>query len=345
MAKQRDIVIDLVKLFAIFLVLWGHALMHLGGSDFDSNPVERFIYGFHMPLFIAMVGYFSGSLVKLSFKEMFVKKFRQLLLPAISSGVFIALLNTYGLDWSLKAYLLEFKECVWFLKCAFLCCCLSYCAKRVLKNPIVWVVASLIASQLVHSYNFNMMYPCFLFGVLMANTKDLWRGHLRASFAVSALLFVVLSAAWVANPVDLPIRFSLPAGFPAAQVMLFTLLRLLLGCTGTMATITGAYLLFGQPSASASAPTAACNPALQKLSKIGGETLGIYVFQIFLLEILLPRFLRFCGVSDWMESQNIGLFSLVITPLISLAILFLCVAITRALQRSRLLAYLFLGQK
>ncbi len=345
MAKQRDIVIDLVKLFAIFLVLWGHALMHLGGSDFDANPVERFIYGFHMPLFIAMVGYFSGSLVKLSFKEMFVKKFRQLLLPAISSGVFIALLNTYGPDWSLKAYLLEFKECVWFLKCAFLCCCLFYCAKRVLRYSVAWVAASLVACQLVHSYNFNMMYPCFLFGVLMAHTKDLWRGHLRASFAVSALLFVVLSAAWIANPFDLPIRFSLPDGFSSAQVLLFTILRLLLGCVGTMATITGAYLLFGHPTASASAPTAVGNAYLQKLGKVGGETLGIYVFQIFLLEILLPRTIRFSGVSYWMENLNIWLFSLVITPLISLVILFLCVAITRAFKRSRLLAYLFLGQK
>lgn len=47
---QRILYIDILKLFTIFLVIWGHAIMHFQ-PDYDKSIVFQFIYSFHMPLF------------------------------------------------------------------------------------------------------------------------------------------------------------------------------------------------------------------------------------------------------------------------------------------------------
>lgn len=39
MAKERNLVYDAIKLFAILMVLWGHAVAYLQTSDPTENPV------------------------------------------------------------------------------------------------------------------------------------------------------------------------------------------------------------------------------------------------------------------------------------------------------------------
>ncbi len=90
--QPRILVFDIIKLFAIFLVVWGHCIMHLQGYKYDSwaNPLYRWIYSFHMPLFMMISGFFSaradGSFIKFT-----AKKFRQLILPSLVFGVIFAL--------------------------------------------------------------------------------------------------------------------------------------------------------------------------------------------------------------------------------------------------------------
>jgi fucose 4-O-acetylase-like acetyltransferase len=76
--------VDTLKCFAIFCVLWGHAMQYLKGSyDFFHNPMFEFIYSFHMPLFFIVSGLFFKSSLKLNFKDFTLKKGLQLLLPCI----------------------------------------------------------------------------------------------------------------------------------------------------------------------------------------------------------------------------------------------------------------------
>ena len=57
--KNRIIAFDLIKLFAIFLVIEGHCTQHLLSSFEYDEPVYVYIYSFHMPLFMFLSGYFS----------------------------------------------------------------------------------------------------------------------------------------------------------------------------------------------------------------------------------------------------------------------------------------------
>ena len=71
----RNKAFDVLKLFAIFLVVWGHCIQNLHSGDFYSEPVYKIIYSFHMPLFMVISGFFSKSAMSFSGLAFFNKKF------------------------------------------------------------------------------------------------------------------------------------------------------------------------------------------------------------------------------------------------------------------------------
>lgn len=56
---DRVLYLDLLKCFAIFLVIWGHSIQYFKSTAYFDEPIYRIIYSFHMPLFMALSGYFS----------------------------------------------------------------------------------------------------------------------------------------------------------------------------------------------------------------------------------------------------------------------------------------------
>ena len=56
----------------MWLVIWRHSIQYCyaGEQAFFENPVFKFIYGFHMPLFMIISGYlFFGSCQKYNNKK------------------------------------------------------------------------------------------------------------------------------------------------------------------------------------------------------------------------------------------------------------------------------------
>lgn len=90
--SSRIKVFDIIKLFAIFLVIWGHVILHLQNYQFDKwdNPLYRWICSFHMPLFMMISGFFSSK-IKLGFKDFTINKFRHLILPSMTFGIIFIL--------------------------------------------------------------------------------------------------------------------------------------------------------------------------------------------------------------------------------------------------------------
>lgn len=120
--KMRSYYIDILKAFAIFLVILGH-------NPLCSNVVKQWIYTFHMPVFFAAYGlaydmdkhYQRGFL-----NSMFiVQKAKRLLLPAILWALIYAsleikkiILILYGSQQSLRTA--GSLSSIWFLPCMFL---------------------------------------------------------------------------------------------------------------------------------------------------------------------------------------------------------------------------------
>ncbi len=80
MKQERNILIDVLKGFAILLVVLGHSLQYNMPGNFDNSLIFRIIYSYHMPFFMFLSGFvsfgsFDGSTTKLT------KRFKSLIIP------------------------------------------------------------------------------------------------------------------------------------------------------------------------------------------------------------------------------------------------------------------------
>ena len=102
--SNRSLYLDIVKGFAIILVVYGHCIdyysdEYISGNLFYSDELHKIIYSFHMPLFMLVSGYlFYGSVVRHSWRHNLKTRFSKLLLMAVSRwfhdniAVYVALL-------------------------------------------------------------------------------------------------------------------------------------------------------------------------------------------------------------------------------------------------------------
>lgn len=199
MTKGRVLYIDILKLFAIYLVIWGHAIMHFQ-PDYEQSYIFRIIYSFHMPLFMMLSGYFASSSMSLGIREFFLKKFRQLILPCISWGIVCWLVIRSGLIEG--RFHLEIKNLFsgwlglidnfWFLKSCLICYTLSWLCYRcgrykLLAMGVVWILCTMQGR-----FHLNMMFPSFIAGMLLRKNTlvDSW---MTRKWPIVLLLFVALT--------------------------------------------------------------------------------------------------------------------------------------------------------
>lgn len=87
MTKTRLVYIDSLKGFAIILVVLGHIIQFMySPNNFDNNRIYRYIYCFHMPLFMMLSGFVTPVRYE-NFQQVIhklKKRFMQLVIPFIS---------------------------------------------------------------------------------------------------------------------------------------------------------------------------------------------------------------------------------------------------------------------
>lgn len=123
--KERFMVMDVLKGLAIFLVIWGHCIQQTLSSNHYDEPVFRWIYSFHMPLFMVISGFFAGNVLKSNFKKLLINKGRQLLLPTVVWCILFDIFERafLGIQYSLSGKIMGM---FWFLKSLFICFLLFY---------------------------------------------------------------------------------------------------------------------------------------------------------------------------------------------------------------------------
>lgn len=326
--KKRLQTFDLVKFIAIFCVLWGHIIQFICVGTCYENPFYQKIYAFHMPLFMAVVGFFAYRVLSASFIDLIKKKITQLILPGLAYSVIICIIIKYT-NWGGVFDILLFS--LWFLKSAFLSLIIFYiCAINTRLRPY-FIVISLIVSQVVYFYQFNLMYPCFLFGVALHGLWGRIKKRAVALTALSGICFVFMLIPW---NVDF---WIIPSGgvYPLSSVKQFTAYagmfyyRLVIGLTGSLF-----FIMLCESICSRLHD----NKIIDSLSSIGRETLGIYLIQTIIIEILLWRWFKYDG-------SNTMIFGFVIAPIASVIVLALCLIGIRILRMSKYSALLFLGEK
>lgn len=315
MAKSRILYIDILKLFTIYLVLWGHAIQHFQ-PDYRSSIIYQIIYAFHMPLFMMMSGYFAVSSMELSAKRFFPKKFRQLLLPCISWGIVCWLVISSGLihgEFHLEIIKLftgwlGIIDNFWFLKSCFICYTLFWICWRFGKYKFLAMGVVYIMCMLQGRFFLNIMFPCFLVGMFLRQSKwfentsmrNLYLSHFAFIILLSIRLFIVDEAPYI-----IKLALGLSGAISCFQIFKYLIDRIKI------------------------------TPLINKLAQMGGATLGIYILQAILLEVLLPWYVSF-------ERLSLSI-TILLMPILALLTLIVCLLVIRIIKCSNIMSYLMLG--
>lgn len=331
MGKDREIVFDAIKLFAIFLVGWGHAIAYMQTADYTHNRIYLAIYSFHMPLFMTVVGFFSKSVSTIKLGKIIRVKARQLLLPAIAFYLPLAV-GVYvksGFETMIHGYISAF----WFLKSAFFCYLLYFATKRLCHNGAVAVVLSLFISMFIRDFGVYRMYPYFLLGMFI--------GGIYARAKTCSGLIVVVSGAVFLGLIPLfdsevynALRFSpLVMIFTCASQepadVINTLLWVVIGGAGSVFFIFLFYYISTKVS---------FGRIGKKIATLGRETLAVYLFNTVFIE-LPPKYI---GHLDGMETI---LYNMVVTPLLSVSVIVVTHYIVKLIGKRPVLAFLILGKQ
>lgn len=174
--------LDVTKGVAVFLMLWGHSIQYCSNGEFDffKNVVFKFIYSFHMPLFMLISGYlFYFSCKKRELKPLLIHRTQALLQPIgcctilnyfLTTGILNHNLFTIGGQWINHLGELWF---LWSVLAASLV--IGFAVKISTKRyfQVTIVVLGLGFVCLFPNWEMNLfMYPYFVVGFIFAKYKD-----------------------------------------------------------------------------------------------------------------------------------------------------------------------------
>lgn len=216
MNQQRDDFIDFAKAVAIVLVVLGHSIQYGNGAnylttgEFFDNQIFKWIYGFHMPLFMIISGHLSKkAIASKSTGELLKDRFRSLLIPIIAWGAleFVIELviqgaqNGYGAAQLTKRLGSHIVYGLWFLWAVFYCSIAVSVIYKHLRNSII-AYAVLIGAMLLTPdiYNFQAYKFMFLYFALpVAFFKTDAREWLSRRTNVQLAVMMIISLATYAG--------------------------------------------------------------------------------------------------------------------------------------------------
>lgn len=208
--SQRNEFLDYLKGFLIVLVVYGHVLQRFAYHDngFFEDPVFKFIYLFHMPLFMLVSGYLATTTFKkYNFSQFFSRKTRQLVLPVLSWSLpftlFLLVLSHQHLSTQFPAiFLAKYWESAlgfWFIWALFLGFSVVFVARLfgkaenivlVLLNFLVLLIPDLFGSE-----TWKFVLPFFCIGYLAASRPNLPRLS-NYIYLFFVLLSIVIYVSW-----------------------------------------------------------------------------------------------------------------------------------------------------
>jgi fucose 4-O-acetylase-like acetyltransferase len=333
--------IDLLKGFAIFLVLWGHSLQYLrNNSDFFHNTIFEFIYSFHMPLFFMISGMFFKSSLKLNFGEFLKKKMIQLLIPCLSWTVInrIYILRKCffrdgcNINWinEFKLILNPMEWPIWFLRELFISYFLVYVFYKIIKKERIVFLVTMAFVLVIPIFGMQrFLLPMFLIGILLLKHFQFILEHFKWVFYCSLFTFIGSLFFWNGNYTIYISNFpaivnwdTLSFNFSNIDISIF---RLFIGICGSIFF----FLLFQNIYKR--------NWFVIQFQKIGQQTLSIYLIQTLILERIINNKFDFPTMDLW-------IYNLILTPLISLLLLFLCFFCIKIIDKNKYVNFILFGK-
>ena len=334
--------IDILKLFAMFLVIWGHCVQFLLTSHYLDEPAFVYIYSFHMPLFMMISGMFVHQHVPSAqdLGQQLLVRARQLLLPCLAWGVLMSLGNLIQplLNGTCSGNSLFYTlyNNFWFLKSLFICFALWYVSFFLLRKRWLAFVLSIIASQFITEWSVQWMYPSFAIGIVLGANLDWLQTHRKPVAAVALVLGGLLLIGWSKQAFLIPSVYRLPELTPAelCSAIGMRLYHFLVNFALSIGLIALFLGLENRPSL-----LTAHHSPLTYSASWGKLTLGVYIIHTMFI-IIRNRFFPTLLCCD---SLNPWLFNIVVAPLLAAMLLLISLGLTKVLTLLPRLSFFFLG--
>jgi fucose 4-O-acetylase-like acetyltransferase len=337
MESKRIGYIDLIKTFTIFCVLWGHCIQQLDNNLIPpwKNPVISYIYSFHMPLFYLLSGFFFKSSLKYGLKDFLVRKGVQLILPylvwCVLRGALLLVYsvivkgNTLTLPQSVKTV---FYGHFWFLRELFISYCIAYAGYRIFRKGFTAAILCIcftLFAPLMSSQSFYL--PIFFAGIFIKEYYTFFKRHAVFILAVSSVLFGVCLPYWKGEYYGVFLKLyswrTFEFNFSNAVKCVC---RIITGISGSIFFLALFNKIYKE------------NVISKYFGKYGKYTLEIYILQVIIIETVITRVIDFPNINIWV-------YSLAVTPVISVFVFALCIVIIRIIERNRIANLILFGRK
>lgn len=338
--SSRDPFLDIVKGLLIILVLIGHTIQYANGVDYSNsgafyeNPTFKYIYGFHMPLFMAISGYlFHYSINKKSSFEILFSKSQTLLIP-IFTFAFIVYIYHFNPEYTffdqIRNYLSKTRYTLWFLWASFYCSISTLLVNKLFKDNLlvysIMILGSFLTPDIWFSELYKFMAPCFLFGYF-SNKYDLiskLKKHPIKTLLISTILYILLLFFYKTETyVYMSGSCIISDGVISLNQLLINIYRTITGIVGSISFTSTIFVIRKH--------TTRFSNLWNVLIKFGNITLGIYCFQTYFWFYYTGQIHQICE-SLFLNNIISFLLSLAISTLLSIL-----------LSKNKITNLLFLG--
>ena len=326
-------------------MIWGHCIQHCakGSFDFFDNAVYRFIYSFHMPLFMMISGYlFYYSFQKRDLKTLLVHRTQNMLQPIVFGNmlnVLLAELPTLILHGSMHIFngaLLNSLYSLWFLWCVLSSSTAVAIAGKKGKTDTMQIIYLLLGMAFValfpENYYHIFMYPYFVAGFLYGKYRSRIPANLVKISRLAIIIFPMMLP-FYENHYYIYITPIFTQSLKASELLWINGFRWSIGFAGSLFVLTVTWILFSKQKAD----RFRCR-IFAFLAKLGENSLTIYCISIPLLSYYLSkvydRFLLVAGRNIFAE--NMLLFNFVFTPILSVLYCFLLYYVVIFMKKIRI---------
>lgn len=347
--SDRSQFVDIIKGFAILLMLWGHCIQYCypENKDFFLDIAFKTIYSFHMPLLMLVSGYlFYISAQRYEIDRLLYSKVLSIAKPIIGGSIFVYLFTTVlfaafrgkWLRMLLDGKWLSALPNLWFLWSVLAATIVMCIVVRYGKNRVAEVLILILGIgfvMLFPNWQENLyMYPYFVIGFYYAKYKN---GIDKKIKYISFIVFPIMLMFFERK--HYIYTSGLYSGeYSKVEYFFIDSFRWMIGLIGSIFAVSMIQILLKYRIMRILGKT---------IAKLGQKTLQIYVLSVVFLSNYLPIGLRIIRSNSTIDLiyrvcvSNSIVYDLLFTFSITVLYAFALMVTVRILERSKVSKFIF----
>jgi len=200
----RNKYIDSIKGIAIILVILPHCIQYGSGQSFQNdclfydNSIFKFIYTFHMPVFMLISGYlYRFTVQKYSYESIIKSRITSLLIPILiwhSLYILVKYIEV-GDEYFANFYFSSYVRYLWFLWAVFWnSLIVAFVNKLTNDSPAIYLLLFILFLFLPNIYNINYyvyMYPYYICGYYLNDCQSQTLTYIKNKLTSSTCIIIL----------------------------------------------------------------------------------------------------------------------------------------------------------